>query len=253
MRKPKPVSMMLVLAATASCAAGLAAAQEAKPVHDLSFNAALVSDYRYRGISQTRLDPALQGGVDYSHTPSGWYAGTWLSTIRWIRDTPGAGSSPAEWDLYGGKKGELGHDISYDVGLLNYIYVNNRLGDVPGSANANTSEVYGQLGYGPAYVKYSHSLTNLFGFADSKGSGYLDVGANVDMTQGWMLNLHAGHQRVRNNGAFSYTDWKLGVSKDFGVVTGSLAWVGTDTSSYRGPDGSNLGKNGLVLAVSKTF
>jgi uncharacterized protein (TIGR02001 family) len=72
--------------------------------------------------------------------------------------------------------------ISYDVGGLYYWYPSNDL-----NPNANTFELYGQVGYGPAYIKYSHSTTNLFGTADSKQSGYLDLGANVPLTvrKGW--------------------------------------------------------------------
>ncbi|HWJ95880.1 MAG TPA: TorF family putative porin, partial [Telluria sp.] len=96
--------------------AGGASAQEqaaAPQEHQLSYNLALTSDYRYRGVSQTRLDPALQGGADYTHAPTGLYAGTWLSTIKWTKDAGGDGD--IEWDLYGGKRGELGGGVSYDV------------------------------------------------------------------------------------------------------------------------------------------
>lgn len=85
-----------------SLAAGVIAPLHAQQ-QPLSFNAALVSDYRYRGISQTRLAPALQGGADYTDDTSGMYAGTWLSTIRWTRDAGGGGD--AEWDLYAGRVG----------------------------------------------------------------------------------------------------------------------------------------------------
>ncbi|HXA48293.1 MAG TPA: TorF family putative porin, partial [Burkholderiaceae bacterium] len=63
---------------------------------------------------------------------------------------------------------------------------------------------------------------------------------------------HAGHQTVANNSAVSYSDWKVGVTKDFGVVTGSLAVIGTNLDVYAS-NGSNLGKAGLVLSVAKTF
>jgi len=244
--------MILATTVFAVFAGGYVQAEEKKPDHEVSFNASLVNDYRYRGISQTRLDPALQGGADYVHNPTGLYAGTWLSTIKWIKDIPGGGSTPVEWDLYGGKKGELAKDVTYDIGGLAYVYVNNKLGDI-GAANANTFELYGQLGYGPAYIKYSHSLTNLFGTVDSHGSGYLDIGANIEVAEGLTVNLHAGHQRVKNNSLLSYTDWKLGLTKDFGIVTGSIALIGTDSSAYRGPNGENLGKNGLFVSVGKTF
>jgi uncharacterized protein (TIGR02001 family) len=240
--------LILVTAVMTVWAGVPAYAQEKKPDHEVTYNASITSDYRYRGISQTRLKPALQGGADYAHNPTGFYVGTWLSTIKWIKDAGGDGN--VEWDIYGGKKGELGSGFAYDVGILNYVYPSNKL-----HPNANTTEVYGQLGYGPGYVKYSHAVTNLFGFADSKNSGYLDVGANVDVGNGLVLNLHAGHQKVRNTSSASYTDWKVGVTKDFGFVSGALAVVGTNTDSYVGPapDRKNLGKNALVVSVTKTF
>jgi uncharacterized protein (TIGR02001 family) len=225
---------------------GLAGAQEQKPESEVSFNAALTSDYRYRGLSQSRLDPALQGGADYVHNPTGLYAGTWLSTIKWTKDLGGSGD--VEWDVYGGKRGNLSESVSYDVGGLYYFYPSNGL-----SPNANTFELYGQLGFGPAYVKYSHSLTNLFGTASSRGSGYLDVGANLDVSNGFTLNLHAGHQRVRHNDAASYSDYKVGITKDLGVCSVALAYIKASTHAYLGPSAENLGKSGAVLTVSKTF
>ncbi len=223
-----------------------ALAQEQPAEHQVSYNAAIASDYRYRGLSQTRLDPALQGGVDYVHGPTGLYVGTWLSTIKWTKDLGGDGN--IEWDIYGGKRGQLTADLSYDVGGLYYYYPDNGL-----NPRANTFELYGRLGFGPAYVKYSHATTNLFGTADSKRSGYLDVGADVDAGKGFIVNLHVGRQRVENNSAFSYTDYKLGVTKDFGVATLSLAWIKANTDAYLSPEGKNLGKSAAVLTLSKTF
>ncbi|NHZ84131.1 hypothetical protein F2P44_33485, partial [Massilia sp. CCM 8695] len=154
------------------------------------------------------------------------------------------------WDIYGGKRGEIVKDVSYDLGVLSYVYPSNAL-----PVSANTTEIYGQVGYGPAYLKYSHSVTNLFGFADSKNSGYFDLGANMDVSAGFTVNLHVGHQTVKNNSIFNYTDWKVGVTKDFGVATGSLAVIGTNSDNYVGPlpENKNLGKNSLILSVSKTF
>ena len=238
--------LVLATAIAAAFAGNTARAEDAKPDNELSFNASAVSDYRYRGISQTALDPALQGGADYVNNPTGLYAGTWLSTIKWITDQ--GGSAHAEWDLYAGKRGDIVKDVSYDVGVLSYVYVNNGL-----NPSANTTEAYGQLSYGPVYAKYSYSLTNLFGFSDSKGSGYIDVGGTFDIADGYSINVHAGHQNVEHASAFSYSDWKIGVTKDFGVVTGALAVIGTNTSNYVSAEGKNLGKTALVLSISKTF
>ena len=232
--------------------AGAAAASEA-PVA-VSANAALTSDYRYRGISQTRLQDALQGGADLVHNASGLYAGAWASTIKWTRDAGGDGN--IELDLYAGKRGELADGFAYDVGVLTYVYPSNKLDRVPGFVSANTTEAYGQLAYGPALIKYSHALTNLFGFVDSKHSGYLDLAANLDAGSGTTVNLHAGRQRVAHNSAASYTDWKLGVTREIGPVTAALAYIGTNAGkvAYASPaNGKFLGKSALVLTLSKTF
>ena len=235
--------------------AAAVAAPEATPENVISYNASIVSDYRYRGISQTRLQPALQGGADYTNNPTGLYLGTWLSTIKWTKDSVNSngshGGGDVEVDLYGGKRGEIVKDVSYDVGGLAYLYPSNGL-----DTNANTFELYGQVGYGPGYVKYSLATTNLFGFANSKNSGYLDIGANVEVATGLTVNLHAGHQEVKNNGSLSYNDYKVGVTKDFGIVTVSFAVIGTDASKigYASPaNGKFLGKTAAVLNVTKTF
>ncbi|MRW94029.1 hypothetical protein GJ699_28965 [Duganella sp. FT80W] len=222
-----------------------APAPEAKPDNEVSYNLAVVSDYRYRGISQTRLKPALQGGADYVNNPTGLYAGTWLSTIKWVKD--GGGSGEVEWDLYAGKRGAITDTISYDVGGLYYFYPSNDL-----HPSANTFELYGQISAGPVSLKYSQSTTNLFGVADSKNSGYVDAQLNQEIADGYILNLHIGRQNVKNNGALSYTDYKAGVTKDFGVVSVALAAVYADTEAYVGK-GKNLGKTGAVLTISKTF
>ncbi|HTD06860.1 TorF family putative porin [Undibacterium sp.] len=250
--------LILVAAISAAFVSGFVRAEDAKPEevkpdNEVSFNLGVASEYRYRGISQSRLDPALQGGADYTHNPSGFYAGTWLSSIKWTKDAGGSGD--VEWDIYGGKRGEIVKDVSYDVGVLSYIYPSNGLNKVPGFVDANTTEIYGQLGYGPAYIKYSHSVTNLFGFVDSKNSGYLDIGANIDVGAGYTLGLHAGHQKIKNNSASDYTDWKVGVTKEFFGVSFNLAAIGTNAnqSLYVTPAGKFTGKTRLVLVATKTF
>lgn len=225
-----------------------ASAQETAPVHDISFNAAVTSDYRFRGISQSRLDPALQLGADYVHTPTGLYVGTWASTIKWITDA--GGDASIETNLYAGISGDTPvSGLGYDVGVLRYYYPENGL-----STSANTTEVYAQLSYGPAYIKYSHATTNLFGFADSDGSGYLDIGADIALPYELTLNLHAGHQKIENNSDSDYTDWLVGVSKDFSIGTVSLAYVDTDLDAVQsGPKGEDVNKGGVVLTFSKSF
>ncbi len=211
----------------------------------LAFNVGAVTDYRYRGISQTRLKPALQGGVDYGFA-GGFYVGTWASTIKWIKD--GGGDADVEIDFYGGYKGTIVEGIGFDVGLLNYVYPSNDL-----STSPDTTEIYGALTYGPATLKYSHAVTNLFGFFDSKNSFYVDLSAGFDLGSGLMLTPHLGYQKVKNTSGASYTDYSLAISKDFNGLVPSLAIVGTDNDNYRGRDNKNLGKTGLVLGVKYNF
>ena len=252
---------LLALAAVTAITAlpTIAQAEDANP---LSFNVSLTSDYRYRGISQSRLKPALQGGADYA-LPGGFYIGTWASTIKWIKDIgtltgTDTGSANVEIDFYGGYKGEIQKDFGYDVGLLQYWYPSNKLADI-GLKNANTTELYGALTYGPATLKYSHSLTTLFGTPDSKGSGYLDLSASFDVGSGFTVAPHVGYQKVKHFSDGSYTDYSVTVSKDLAGFTLSGALVGTDAKEvggipvYPSPDLKNLGKNGLVVAVKKTF
>lgn len=247
--------IILAAAVTAAFAANFAHAEEKKPDNEVTFNAALSSDYRFRGISQSRLQPAISAGADFVNNPTGFYIGTWASSIKILTDTvtpTGKGHGNVELDIYAGKRGEIVKDVSYDIGVLTYIYPSNRL-----PTSANTTEIYGQVGYGPAYIKYSHALTTAFGNPDSRGSGYLDIGANIDIAEGTQLNLHAGHQRIRNASVsgISYSDYKVGVTKDFGFASLSAAIIGTDSNAnaYGSPSGKNLGKTALVVSISKTF
>jgi len=233
--KKSLISLAVAMAATAVPAVSYA---------DLAFNAGVVTDYRYRGISQTRLKPAVQAGVDYSN--GGFYLGAWASTIKWVKD--GGGDADVEIDLYGGYKGEIVKDLAFDVGVLTYQYPSNKL-----NPSANTTEIYGALTFGPATAKYSHSTSNLFGFADSKNSGYLDISATFDVG-GFMVTPHIGRQTVKNTSAASYTDVSLTVAKDIGngiVLSGAI--VDTNTSAYVGAGGKDLGKAGLVLGAKINF
>jgi uncharacterized protein (TIGR02001 family) len=248
-----------LIAAVALAAVG--AGMPSMSYADVAFNVGAVSDYRYRGISQTRLKPALQGGVDY--TQGGLYLGAWASTIKWVEDTGrilavDTGNANLELDLYGGYKGEIVKDLGYDVGVLAYVYPGNKLGDTsPAFKNANTTEIYGALTYGPATLKYSHAVTNLFGNPDSKNSFYVDASATFDV-QGFSVTPHVGYQKVKGpyDDPATYTDYSLTVAKEVskGLVV-SLAVIGTDADKtwYVSPAGKFLGKSTAVLGVKYNF
>ncbi|MFC4418934.1 TorF family putative porin [Cupriavidus pampae] len=242
-------------AAPAAPAADSATAGEVSP-HTFTANVTLASEYRYRGLMQTNRRPAVQGGFDYAHA-SGFYLGNWNSNISWLSDSNSQVSAPIEMDFYGGFKNSVniaGADIAYDVGVLEYYYP----GDYPsGFTRPYTTEVYASVGYGPVSLKYSHALTNLFGFADSKNSYYVDLSANVPLNV-WDLtfNAHVGYQKVQNVTDASYTDWKVGVTKDFGKgLAVSVAYIDTNAARgvYTNSHGRYMGRATAFASITKTF
>ena len=232
---------LLSLALAATALPSIASAQ-------LAFNVGAVTDYRYRGISQSRLKPALQGGLDYG--AGAFYVGAWASSIKWIKDFQG--DAGVEVDLYAGVKGELAKDLGYDVGVLTYQYPSNKL-----DPSADTTELYGALSYGPATLKYSHAVTDTFANADSKNSFYVDLSATFDVA-GLSVVPHVGYQKIKGpfSDAATYTDYALTVSKDFSglVVSGAVVGTDADKAFYASPvNGKELGKPTLVLGVKYNF
>jgi uncharacterized protein (TIGR02001 family) len=248
-------------AALASSLPSLSAAQAAgASPHSLTGNLSIVSEYRYRGINQTNQKPALQGGFDYAHA-SGFYLGTWASNVSWLSDADPSVSNSLEWDFYGGYKRSMG-DFGYDVGLLQYYYP----GSYPGGFNSpNTLELYVAGSWKMLTLKYSHALTDLFGFSDSKNSSYTDLTGNFDIGYGTTLVAHAGYQYIpstdgRSTSDCSYTDWKLGLTKDIIGLTWGLSYIDTNAKGDAGecyrsamPYNRDLGKGTVVLSVGKTF
>ena len=249
-----------------------AAAEPASP-HTLTANVGVVSDYMFRGISQTKGEPAIQGGFDYAHA-SGLYAGTWLSSISWVSDAQG-GSYPTEVDFYGGYKGSLAEDFGYDLGVITYVYPGSGR-DKSGFVSPNTTELYGALTWQWFTVKYSHVVSSNFvgwglpGDVDSKGSNYIELNGAYDLGDGWGLSAHVGHQKVKNHdsndsiGGYnaSYTDWNVGVTKDvgFGVVglkysANDAQGCGSATGAYCWGDNLNYdaAKSKFIVSFNKTF
>ena len=243
---------LLSLIPMAQAADAPSAADAASP-YSLTANVTLASQYRYRGLMQTNNRPAIQGGFDLTHA-SGFYLGNWNSSISWLNDSNRDVSAPVEMDFYGGYKGNLTDSVPVDLGVLQYYYP----GDYPsGYTSPDTTELYAGIGYGPVMFKYSLALTNLFGFADSKYSQYFDLSGNFDTgVWGLVVNVHAGRQIVRNVDNGSYTDWKLGVTKDFGQgLSVSLAYLDTnaDRAVYTNTRGRDMGRATALLSLTKTF
>jgi len=278
----------LALAISALAGGALAQSAPAPATSPITANVTVVNDYRYRGITQSNFQPAIQGGFDYAHE-SGFYIGNWNSSISWISDAYGPATStvsapisaPVEMDFYAGFKKELiAPGFASDIGVLQYYYpMTGALPTVAASnrnngnrqstgQSPNTTELYvaQNFTYGPVtgFVKFSYALTNLFGFYNSAGSYYPDLTVNYDTgVWGLTLNGHVGYQYISNKvGAydFSYTDYKLGVTKDFGGgLSANISYVGTDAKSvtgtplYLSPQSKNMGKDGYLISLTKTF
>ncbi|ABF07125.1 uncharacterized protein (TIGR02001 family) [Cupriavidus metallidurans] len=246
----------VAFAQSAPEAAAPAAAPAAEPAspHTITANVSLVSDYRYRGLSQTNRRPAIQGGFDYAHE-SGFYIGNWNSTISWISDADKSVSAPVEMDFYGGFKNTFKMsdlEFNYDVGVLQYFYPGGYSNPRP-----YTTELYAGIGYGPVFLKYSQAVTNLFGIANSQYSSYIDLAFNYPLNV-WdlTLNAHLGYQNVQHNSAASYLDWKVGLTKDLGKGFAlAVAYIGTNAkeSFYTNSYNHNVGNNTAWVSLSKTF
>ena len=214
------------------------------------WNAGVVNDFRFRGVSQTRLGPALQAGVDYGDA-QGWYAGVWTSTIHWLKDA-GATTGSVEVDLYLGRRWQVDKTL-YDAGIVRYDYVGNNLRSVTQRQDPSTTEVYGAYTVGDLAFKYSHSLTRWMGNPNSQNSGYIEASQAFALPSGWTLRPHLGHLRVRNTEPrASYTDYAVTVSRDLGhglSFSGSLQGTNADRSVYQTSDGRFTGGAGLVLGL----
>lgn len=233
--------------------------------HAVAGNFGVFSNYVFRGLTQTRERPALQGGFDYSHD-SGVYAGTWLSNISWFSDTNG-GTSNLEWDLYGGLKKSWANGVTTDVGYLRYQYPGSYPVLAPGTVKPHTDEVYLGVGWQWASLKYSYSLGDTFGVDDSQGTSYLDLTVNVPLPQGFALALHAGQQKFKgssayaealttdNDALYTYEDYKAALSYTFAgrwTLTGAYTHSRAKDAGYT-VLGSNLGDDQVVASLSRTF
>lgn len=240
---PRFIPRALVLACT------LAAAGTANAA--VSSNVALVSDYTFRGASQTNREPAIQGGFDVT-TEGGVYFGTWGSSISWLSDL-GDISSNVEIDGYAGYRGSFSETVSYDIGAIYYWYP----GSFPAGFNsADTTEIYFGVSAGIFSAKYSYAVSDLFGYTASDGSGYLDLAINWPFADTWTLNAHGGKQWIENNEDFEYSDWKLGVTKAFDngfSITAAYIDTNAEEALYTNAFGEVTADAAVVLTLSRSF
>ncbi len=212
-----------------------------------SANVSIVSDYAFRGISQTNQRPAIQGGFDYAHD-SGFYVGVWASNVSWLSDLDARGSS-LETNLYAGYATEIG-PIGLDVGLLQYYYpgdFDSAWRAANGMKKPQTLEGYVGVSWEFLSFTYSHAFTTLFGTENSKRSGYYDLSASYEVMDGLTLDAHYGYQRIRGAGNSNYKDWKIGATYSYSGFDFGLHYVDTNIKHDR------LADSRVILSVSRSF
>lgn len=186
-------------------------------------NVLLATEYRFRGISLSDQDPALQATINLNHE-SGFYAGIWASNLEGFGAVGGAS---AEVDLYAGYKREVARDVTVDGGLLYYVYPGADTGDF------NYFEPYANISLtrGPFTTKVGLAYAweqdplggndNLYVFND-----------NSVAIPGTPITLvsHVGLNTGGSGAAFGsdYLDWSLGASLAWRNLTLGLSYVDTD-------------------------
>ena len=259
-----------VLAQTAPAAA------PASP-HTFTGNATVISDYRFRGISQTYRGPAFQGGFDYAHG-SGFYLGNWNSNVSTAVYPSGAG---LEMDLYGGWKKSFG-DFNVDLGSIYYLYPGAKLDTTRGTRKFNNWEAYVGFGYKFVSFKAYYALTPYFGldgalaqsgyWADksranatlpdrgtSRGTLYYDLTLAYEVIPKLTLIGHVGYTDVRKYNELDYLDYKVGATYDYNGWLFGASVIGTDAKKqwyYTAGSRAHIRQTGqpaLVVSLGKTF
>jgi uncharacterized protein (TIGR02001 family) len=268
-------------------------AADSAPGVTVAYNVGLYSQYIFRGLTQTDRSPALQGGIDLTHS-SGFYLGAWASNISWLRDlNPGAGESAykeggrLEIDLYGGYRNTFANGVGVDVGALQYIYPGSKAsGRQDWWASAYTTELYGALSYGWVQAKissvvsdsawtvgkYSDSSGTIAGSKNAQGTYYAELNATIPVSDligakdgaasGITGIAHVARQEFKAgsvNDGFSYTDYKLGLQKSFsegalnGVNVGGYWTYANTKDAFWTLKDRNIGDSTGTVFVQKTF
>ena len=264
---------MLLLALPAVLVAQAAIAQDNGA--QVTGNVALVSDYLFRGISQTWGDPALQGGVDV--TDGRWHVGAWASNVS-RNSYPGGG---AELDLFGDVGLFRQGDWSARFGLYGYLYPGADLEHAQpplDNRSLDTLEANVSLSWKIWTLKYSRSLTDYFG-ADveqgysggTRGTQYLQLDGSIPLGAQWSLVPHLGYTDYRRGLATpladgardpGYADVGLALKyapNDVFAFSLGVSHASNDefyghVASFRDPaDAKDLGGTRALLSLSATF
>jgi len=225
---------ILVLALSAQATAKAQAEEAEAAPSQLSYNLAIVSDYRFRGLSLTNREPAIQGGVDLA-LGSGLFIGGWATSIAKY------GGSRLEVDAYGGYGGEA-VGFTYSAGAYAYIY--------PGGNDVNYIELQSTFArsFGPLTATVTLAYTP-DQWNTTRDNFYAGLGADVAVGD---TPLVASFSVGRENGDYDEKwDWSAGLSYTLDVLQISASYV---DSNYKGAlEAGHNGGAGAVLSVKAAF
>ena len=228
------------LIAGCAIAATPACADETDPPSDITINgtAAVVSQYRFRGLSQSNNQPVIQGSMTVSHS-SGFYVSAWGSSAssNAYADSP-IDIGGTEIDVYGGFTHALGSSgLKVDMGVYGYIYPGSS--KINGGTSGNYYEVYGSLAQsiGPATAKVGvyyappQKVFNLSVFSPTRNNTYVygDLSSGIPGTP-MAVHGHVGHTGGGFDYAKPYVDYSVGASVTWKALTLDASLVGTNIS-----------------------
>ena len=210
---------------------------------ELSANFGLVSDYRFRGVSQTDKEMAAQGGFDFAHK-SGFYMGTWTSNVSDFANLNGNG---LEIDAYLGYSTEVG-GIGIDIGNLYYYYPANKA-----SSNVDTNEVYLGLTVSAFTLKTSYATSKYFGAAGSKGTIYYNLSGEFPVSDSTSISAAIGYVDPKGGVTKGY-DYSVGVSTELNGFSLGASYITTSGDLSSTLSGTKeVAKGTVVVSISKSF
>ncbi len=242
----------LTLAILATPAFAQSEPTDPPPAITFTGGATLVSDYRFRGISQTDKRFAVQGTFSIIHK-SGLYATVWGSSI----DDYVYNGADQEIDLVAGFKKTV-NGATVDVGILYYYY--------PGSGGVASDffEPYASVAYifGPVtakatanYAPKQSALRVIPGLSRKEDNLYLagDLSAGIPNTP-VSVSVHIGHNFGPSYLSIGkeYTDYSIGASVTHKNLTLGVQYVDTD-GDFITPSGRNASKAGVVVSLGASF
>lgn len=215
---------------------------------EFSANVALTTDYRFRGISQTDKEPAIQGGFDYSIGLTDMfslYAGIWASNV----DFQDGDEAQIEIDYYGGVTAEY-QGIGIDIGLIYYTYPGASSGldydYVEGKIALSYSPIEPlTLGIGYNYSPDYFASSGDFHYPNASVEYTPELGLPLPLT----LSATYGYNSIDDEAAFGardYHDWSAGIATSYEFIGLSLQYIDNDL-------GGSIGDPAVVFTVSGSF